>query len=425
MRSETFPDRVLAFTRRNVLLMDTLLAAALFLFTVLPVVSPVTDMDAALSLLLIAPLILRRTFPFFTFLAVTLVSLSQLGLLNAFLAANVSALIVIYTVAAYGQRWESRLALATGMVGGPFGAAVFYSSYGSQAYLTLVFTIVVSVVAAWALGSVRRSRLLQIAGLAEQARLREQERQQELRLAASTERARIAREMHDVVAHSLSVVIAQADGGRYAGRDSPDTALQTLEAIAATGRQALSDMRGLLGVLREDGSALHAPQPQIGDIPGLVAEVQASGLDVDLLVEGEPRPLPAGPSLAAFRIVQESLTNVLKHAGPACRAWVRVQWRADALELSVIDDGRGASASLVNSSATRWSGQAGTSAGAPGGPGGGVPRSPGPATAQEMPGHGLTGMHERATLYGGRVGAAPRSGGGFAVHAVIPYPRGS
>ncbi len=367
---------------------------------------------------MIAPLVLRRTRPFLTFALVTAVSLLQLVFLDAFLAANVSALIVIYTVAAYGERRAGRVVLVTGLLGAPLGASEYFYGpyYASDAFLTVTFTIAVSVVAAWALGTVRRNRFQQIAGLAEQVRLREQERQQELRLAASTERARIAREMHDVVAHSLSVVIAQADGGRYAGRESPETALQTLEAIAATGRQALNDMRGLLGVLRDDGTALHAPQPQIGDISGLVGEVRASGLDVDFFVEGDPRPLAAGPSLAAYRIVQESLTNVLKHAGPGCRAWVRVHWREEALELSVLDDGRGASAALVSAASTS------------NGPPNAASRSTGwpAAPAPHMvAGHGLTGMQERASLYGGRLQAVPRPGGGFAVHAVIPYPHGT
>ncbi len=417
MRSDTIADRFLVFMLANVLLADALLATAAFIFTLLPIWAYTSDAQGAISLALIAPLVLRRTWPLVTFGLVTAVSLFQLVALNTFLTANVSALIVIYTVAAYAERWAGRAVLATGLLGAPLGAStyVYGPYYTSDAFVTVTFTIAVSVVAAWALGTVRRSRLQQAAGLAEQARLREQERQQELRLAASTERARIAREMHDVVAHSLSVVIAQADGGRYAGRESPEIALQTLEAIAATGRQALSDMRGLLGVLREDGTALHSPQPQVGDISDLVAEVRASGLDVDFFVEGDPRPLPAGPSLAAYRIVQESLTNVLKHAGPACRAWVRVHWREESLELSVIDDGRGASAALV-SATTTWNGAPTGQSGPAGWPGARAP--------QVISGHGLTGMHERATLYGGRLQAVPRSGGGFAVHAVIPYPRG-
>jgi signal transduction histidine kinase len=152
-------------------------------------------------------------------------------------------------------------------------------------------------------------------------------------------------------------------------------------------------MRSLLGVLREDGGQEFAPQPDVAAIDRLVADVQASRLDVDLIVEGTPMPMPAGPQLAAYRIVQESLTNVLKHAGPACRAWVRLQWRPDALEIAVLDDGRGAAAAVAE-------------------PDGPVPSEPG---------HGLLGMRERAELHGGRLTAAPRHGGGFGVHAVLPY----
>jgi signal transduction histidine kinase len=226
------------------------------------------------------------------------------------------------------------------------------------------------------------------AALEERAQLLDVERDQEMRLAATTERARIARELHDVVAHSLSVVIAQADGGRYAGKADPEAATGALEAIAATGRQALTDMRALLGVLRDGGGEEYAPQPDVEAIPALVEDVRASGLDVDLITEGTPRSLPAGPQLAAYRIVQESLTNVLKHAGPAGRAWVRLQWRDDALELSVLDDGRGASAAMVDA---------------------------------DGDGQGIRGMVERAQLHGGRLEAGPRHSGGFGVHAALPY----
>jgi signal transduction histidine kinase len=183
------------------------------------------------------------------------------------------------------------------------------------------------------------------------------------------------------------VVIAQADGGRYAGRSDPEAATGALEAIAATGRQALTDMRSLLGVLRDGSAEQYAPQPDVDAVPALVDDVRDSGLDVDLLVEGEPRPMGAGPQLAAYRIVQESLTNVLKHAGPDSRAWVRLHWRPDGLELSVLDDGRGAAAAVAD---------------------------------DDGHGQGLRGMHERAQLHRGRLEAGPRAGGGWRVHAVLP-----
>ncbi len=359
----------------------------------------------------------RRTFPVVSAGAVTFFGLLELVVSESFLLANVAVLVSIYSLAAYAPRWAGRAGLALGLIGAVLAPYRYYFAGPNYPYLyspselgyglSIVFgAIAVTVVAAWALGSLRRIRLQQVAGLEERARLMGLEREQELRLAASAERARIAREMHDVVAHSLSVVIAQADGGRYAGRTEPEAALGALEAIAGTGRQALSDMRGLLGVLREDNHTSFAPQPDAGTIPELVADVRASGLDVDLLVEGQPRRLPTGPGLAAYRIVQESLTNVLKHAGAASRAWVTLRWFEGHLDLSVIDDGRGAAATVADGGPTaQLNGVA-----------------DGPAGAGQ--GHGVLGMQERAALYGGQFFAAPRAGGGFGVHAWIPYPRG-
>ncbi|WP_222192928.1 sensor histidine kinase [Modestobacter italicus] len=342
-----------------------------------------------LTVVLLAPLAWRRRRPVRAAAVVVAVSLAELVLLPSyFLPANVAAPVMIYALAAYAPRWASHAGLVTGLVGAALASAVYFGEGTLFAFVFSTGAISVLVVACWALGDLRRARLQEVSGLQERARLLELEREQEMRLAASTERARIAREMHDVVAHSLSVVIAQADGGRYAGQSDPAAATGALEAISATGRQALTDMRKLLGVLREGDGQEFAPQPDVAAIDQLVADVQASGLDVDLIVEGSPQPMPAGAQLAAYRIVQESLTNVLKHAGPAGRAWVRLQWRPDALELAVLDDGRGASASIVES---------------------------------DGQGQGLLGMRERAELHGGRLTAGPRHGGGFGVQAVLPY----
>ncbi len=336
---------------------------------------------------LVAPLAWRRRAPVPAAAAVTVAGLFELLAGTDFLLANVSALFMVYALAAYAPRWAGQAGLVLGLAGAVLASLRWYAYDSGEALLLTAGAIAVSVVAAWSLGRLRRSRLGELAGLAERARLLEIEREQEMRLAATAERARIAREMHDVVAHSLSVVIAQADGGRYAGRSDPEAATGALEAIAATGRQALTDMRALLGVLRDGSAEQYAPQPDVDAVPALVADVRDSGLDVDLLVEGEPRPMAAGPQLAAYRIVQESLTNVLKHAGPNSRAWVRLHWRADALELAVLDDGRGAAAGVVDDDGS---------------------------------GQGLRGMHERAQLHRGRLEAGPRAGGGWRVHAVLP-----
>ncbi|MDP5184885.1 sensor histidine kinase [Blastococcus sp. BMG 814] len=344
-----------------------------------------------LGLLLVAPLAWRRVAPVPAAAAVIAAGLLELVVSDEFLAANVAALVMVYSLAAYAPRWAGQCGLAVGLVGALLAAARYFGGDFSDSTLITAGAIGVSVVAAWALGDLRRARLQRMAALEERAQLLELERDQEMRLAATAERARIAREMHDVVAHSLSVVIAQADGGRYAGKADPQAATDALEAIAATGRQALTDMRALLGVLRDGGGEEYAPQPDVAAIPALVEDVRGSGLDVDLIEEGTPQPMPAGPQLAAYRIVQESLTNVLKHAGPAGRAWVRLQWRPDTLELSVLDDGRGAAAAVTGSDGL---------------------------------GQGLRGMRERAQLHGGRLEAGPRHGGGFGVHAALPYRAG-
>lgn len=416
MAEASFLERSAAWLRDRVQLVDAVLAGLFLVLTVLVpagMLGVLTPPEALISLGLTVPLAWRRTAPVPAAAAVTVFGLSELLVADFFLPANVAVLIMIYSLAAYAPRWASRAGLLIGLAGAGLGAFkyyvynfYFYGYVGGTAGTELLFVagaIAVTVIAAWALGSLRRIRVQQVLALEERARLMQVERAQELQLAASGERARIARDMHDVVAHSLSVVIAQADGGRYAGRTEPVAALGALEAIAGTGRQALADMRGLLGVLRDERQPTFAPQPDVAALPALVADVRGSGLDVDLLVEGQPRWLPSGPGLAVYRIVQESLTNVLKHAGPGSRAWVTVRWFEGHLDLSIIDDGRGAAAAVINGN-----------------------QSPPLVNDRTYPvrGHGILGMHERATLYGGQFFAAPRSGGGFGVNAWIPYPRG-
>ncbi|MCR6711998.1 MAG: histidine kinase [Demequina sp.] len=207
----------------------------------------------------------------------------------------------------------------------------------------------------------------------------------EAELAAAAERARIAREMHDVVAHTLSVVVAQADGGRFAAKSDPEAAQRTLDTIAEVSRSALTEMRALLGVLRDsDGEVAMGPQPSLDDIPVLVAGMREGGLNVSFVTTGTPRPLPIGAGLTLYRVAQEALTNVLKHAGPGPTAYVQLTWDVTEVSLTVSDDGRGAAA-----------------------------RGDGSGT-------GITGMHERVTLFGGTLSAGPRAGGGFLVRARLP-----
>jgi signal transduction histidine kinase len=374
------------WTRTHPFQTDAWMAGGLaFVLGVLPTTLGYSDRGAALSVALTAPLAWRRSRPVLSAVIITLVSLGQLATYSSMAPADVAALIGLYSLAAYGPAWASRAGLAVGFLGILAASFRYYPISRSYAPLQTGF-VATLVLAVWALGRMRRLRRREDERLAERARMLERERDQEGQLAATAERARIAREMHDVVAHSLSVTISQADGGRYAARSDPQAAIAALETISITGRQALADMRVLLGVLRQDEGQQFAPQPDTDTIPDLVEQIRAGGLDVSLEISGRARKLPSGPALAAYRIVQESLTNVLKHAGPNSRAWVRLSWLPQELELEVVDDGRGAGA--ISS-----------------GPGG----------------QGLRGMHERAILHGGRLEAGPRPGGGFAVHALLPY----
>jgi signal transduction histidine kinase len=206
--------------------------------------------------------------------------------------------------------------------------------------------------------------------------------------AVAEERQRIARELHDVIAHSVSVMTVQAGAVRRLLQPEQERERLALETIEATGREALTEMRRLVGLLREQGaSADFAPQPSMRAVDVLVGTVREAGLPVELAVEGQPAELPPGVDLAAYRVIQEALTNALKYAGPA-NAWVTVRWRDRELEVEIANDGRSAS----------------------GGDGGG---------------QGLVGLRERVSLVGGRIASGPRPGGGFVVTAHLPLRSGT
>ena len=250
-------------------------------------------------------------------------------------------------------------------------------------------------VSAWVLGDSMGYRRAYAVSLEERAVRAERERDAQAQIAAAAERARIARELHDVIADNLSVMVAQAGGGAYAFDAAPEQSRQALAEIGRTGLQALSEMSSLLGVLRTGSEAAPlAPAPAAGEIAQLVTQAREAGMRVSYTVEAAARRLPAGPSLAAYRIVQEALTNVRKHAGPETAAEVTLRYGQDELLVRVTDDGRG-------------------SAGLPGY--GAVPTA-------DLVGHGLAGMRERAAMYGGTARAVPRPGGGFEVTARLPLP---
>jgi signal transduction histidine kinase len=221
-----------------------------------------------------------------------------------------------------------------------------------------------------------------IRGRDRRAEMAERERELVAREAVVEERARIARELHDVIAHNVSMMVVQAGAERRVLDGANGSTREVLQTIEQIGRSALTEMRRLVGMLRSDGEDPLAPQPGLDDVATLVGQVREAGLPVELTVEGERRDLPAGIELSAYRIVQEALTNALKHAGGA-HAQVSIRYGADSLELEILDDGRGGAAASNG-------------------------------------GHGLVGMRERVALYGGRFDASRRPGGGFAVRAKLP-----
>ena len=215
------------------------------------------------------------------------------------------------------------------------------------------------------------------------AQIAERERDVAAREAVVEERARIARELHDVIAHHVSMIVLQAGAERRVLGDANASTREVLETVEQSGRSALTETRRLLGMLRGDGNDPLTPQPGLDDVPTLVGQLRDAGLPVELSIDGERRELPVGIELSAYRIVQEALTNTLKHAGDA-RATVHVRYGPDSLELEIADDGSG-----------------------------GSKRTPGG-------GHGLVGMRERVALYGGRFDTSRGPGGGFAIRVVLP-----
>nr|WP_281371543.1 sensor histidine kinase [Petropleomorpha daqingensis] len=229
------------------------------------------------------------------------------------------------------------------------------------------------------LGALVRQRALRLAAVEDRAAALEGEVAREAELAAAQERERIARELHDVVAHGLSLMVVQAEAAEEVLEGDPARAVEPIRRVQETGRQSLGEMRRLLGVLR--APAATTPQPSLARLPELVDEAAAGGLQVAVTEDGDPVELPLGVQLAAYRIVQEALTNVRRHAG-ATTAWVHLSQEPGALRIEVTDDGRGPSGTRT--------------------------------------GHGLIGMRERAALYGGTLTTGPGPDGGFRVLAVLP-----
>ncbi|MFI9029060.1 sensor histidine kinase [Streptomyces sp. NPDC053560] len=339
---------------------------------------------------------LRRRAPVKMLLLATAAGLAQMVFDVEPNPADFAMLVIIYTVACGNVRWASRYALIGGVLA-PFLSRLRW--HQPDPYSTLWQDVIVTVflavpfVLAWVMGDSLRTRRAYWAQLEERAARLEKERETQSRIAVAAERARIARELHDVVAHNVSVMVVQADGAAYVLKSAPDQARQALETISGTGRQALAEMRRLLGVLRTGEGAEggeYVPQPGVEQLADLVEQVRGAGLSVEFTVHGEERPLPSGVELTAYRIVQEALTNTRKHGGPGVGATVSIVYGEQNLELLVEDDGRGAQHELYED--------------------GGA----------DGLGHGLIGMRERVGMVGGSLDAGPRPGGGFRISAVLP-----
>ncbi|MCX3060436.1 sensor histidine kinase [Streptomyces beihaiensis] len=337
---------------------------------------------------------LRRRMPEKMLILTAITGVAQLVADARIGPADFAMLVIIYTVAVSGTRWSSRFGLVGGLCAAPLAQIRWPAIEASTAGQALVTVFqMVPFALAWVLGDSLRTRRAYLEQLEERADRLEKEREAQSKVAVAAERARIARELHDVVAHNVSVMVVQADGAAYVLDTAPEQARKALETISGTGRQALAEMRRLLGVLRtgeHEESGEYVPQPDVEQIEDLVQQCRGSGLPVDFKVEGTPRSLPSGVELTAYRIVQEALTNTRKHGGPNAGASVRLVYFDDGLGLLVEDDGKGAPHELYED-------------------GGADGR-----------GHGLIGMRERVGMVGGTLDAGPRPGGGFRISVLLP-----
>ncbi|KJY27132.1 histidine kinase, partial [Streptomyces sp. NRRL S-495] len=348
---------------------DSLLPALLLLNAATTPAPREPALTVALTAALALPLLWRRRAPLAVFGAVVAAAFAQ-WLLDVQLPADIAVLVALYTAAAHSER---RTTLVAGAVveAGVLLACLRWAPDG--AFLTPFVAVTAMTVAAAVLGMNVRTTRAYLAAVEERAAHLEREQQQQARLAVAEERARITREMHDIVTHNLSVMVALADAAGYARQRSPDRADAAMRQISETGRQALTDMRRSLGVLRADEpDAERHPLPGIAQLDALAEQMSAAGLPTALEVHGRHGHLPATAQLTVYRLVQEALTNALKHTPAGTRATVRIRCSAGTITVDVTDTG---------------------------------PCPPTPAAAPS--GHGIPGMRERSAAYGGTLRAGP------------------
>jgi signal transduction histidine kinase len=350
-------------------------------------------LEAAVIGLMILCLLLRQRAPFLapaaTWILSAVLSFADGRLIVGQPALSIAGMLAAVLLGSASEGRQGPVGLAVVVV---CAATIVYNdpthAAGSQFLVPALFTL------GWFVGSVLHERSAKAESAEQRAMLAERERATAARVAVAEERARIARELHDIVAHAVSVMVLQVGAVRHrmAGADTIDR--EVLRNVEEAGRLALAEMRRLLDAMRRDEEVALAPAPGLAEIGGLVDEVRAAGLDVDLDVEGTPVQLPPGLDLSAYRIVQEALTNTLRHAD-ARRARVTIRYAADRLDLEVHDDGRGA----------------------------GGPDRVASGTAQSN-GHGLVGIRERVRIYGGDMSAGVAADGGFALCARLPLGEG-
>src|SRR5215471_13305479 len=329
-----------------------------------------------LSLVASLPLLVRRRYPLPVLAVATAALVVQVAAIGLF--APLPAGIALFTAADQLERRESLLAGAATLVA---ITPALWANAGWGQVLNVVGRLVPFAIA-WLLGDSFGTRRRYVAALEERADRLEREREAEAARAVAEEQARIARELHDVIAHTLSVIVVQAAAARDVFATRPERAREALDAIERSGRVALEELRRLVGSVRGEEAASFAPPPRLADLDRLLGELRKSGLEVSVSIDGPPAPLPQAVDLSAYRVVQEALTNTLKHA-QASQAEVALRWEEHTLEVEIHDDGVGS------------------------------------ASANGI-GHGIVGMQERLALLGGTLAAGPATEGGFTVLARFP-----
>lgn len=375
---------------------DGILAVSLTLLSIVPYAvlhetAPVLPLIAFVSAAMTLPLILRRHAPLLMLALVTLGGCWQLLLISGPTVSLIAIPIVAYSVARWVPGHAARLVIVVGAIGSVLGPLWWFQGTAANPTSDFLFwgACLGAVLTPYAIGrrarEVADARSTQVRAAEERYRLLLAEREQQARLSEASTRTMIARELHDIVAHSLSVMIVQAEGGRAAANRKPEAAAEALDTIAETGREALHEMRRIVGVLRagpDEGPATYAPAPTLEEIPDMVGRTSDR---IHLEIEGSPQPVSPALALTVFRVTQEALTNFLKHAGPEATALARLTYSATCIIVEVVDNGSGVE------------------------------------DPTDGGGNGLRGMYERVSSMGGTLAAGPRPDGpGFRVRAVLP-----